>query len=119
MTDRATTLADLAAIACRPLKGPQHLLPADEAARLLDLLPGWALSDDARSIRYEYRFRQYFETMSFVNAVAWIAHREDHHPDLEVGYSRCLVVLSTHDVGGLSINDFIVAAKIAALGALR
>jgi 4a-hydroxytetrahydrobiopterin dehydratase len=119
MSDRPASLADLAALACRPLKGPQHLLPADETARLLGLLPGWLLSDDGRKILREYQFRQYFETMAFVNAIAWIAHREDHHPDLEVGYSRCLVALSTHDVGGLSINDFIVAAKIAALGALR
>jgi 4a-hydroxytetrahydrobiopterin dehydratase len=119
MTDRAATLADLAALACRPLKGPEHLVPADEIARLLGLLPGWLPSDDGRMIRREYHFRQYFETMAFVNAVAWVAHREDHHPDLEVGYSRCLVALSTHDVGGLSMNDFIVAAKITALGALR
>lgn len=50
--------------------------------------------------------------MAFVNAIAWIAHREDHHPDLEVGYSKCRVRYSTHDVGGLSLNDFISAAKV-------
>lgn len=115
----AATLDELAVLACRPLKGPEHQLPGAEAARLLGLLPGWSLSDDGRMIRREYRFRQYFETMAFVNAIAWIAHREDHHPDLEVGYSRCLVALSTHDVGGLSMNDFIVAAKIESLGTLR
>ena len=53
--------------------------------------------------------------MAFVNATAWISHREDHHPDLEVGYGHCLVRLNTHDVGGLSINDFVCAAKIEAL----
>jgi 4a-hydroxytetrahydrobiopterin dehydratase len=118
-TATAASLADLAALACRPLKGSEHLLPAGEVERLLGLLPDWSLSADGRMIRREYRFRQYFETMAFVNAVAWIAHREDHHPDLEVGYARCLVGLSTHDVGGLSINDFIVAAKIEGLGTLR
>lgn len=114
-----TSLADLAALACRPLKGGEHLLSPREVDRLLALLPNWSASDDSRTIRREYRFRQYFETMAFVNAVAWIAHCEDHHPDLEVGYARCLVALTTHDVGGLSMNDFIVAAKIEALGSLR
>lgn len=119
MTTIIKTLDELAALSCRPLKGSEHLLPRDEATRLVTLAPGWSLADDGRSIHREYRFRQYFETISFVNAVAWIAHREDHHPDLEVGYSRCLVALSTHDVGGLSLNDFIVAARIQALGLLR
>jgi len=64
------------------------------------------------SIAKEFRFKDYFHTMAFVNAVASIAHREDHHPDLEVGYSRCLVRYSTHDVGGLSLNDVISAAKV-------
>ncbi len=119
MTTITASLTDLAALTCRPLKGAEHLLPAREVERLMGLLPGWSVSEEGRGIRREYRFRQYFETMAFVNAVAWIAHREDHHPDLEVGYSRCLVGLSTHEVGGLSLNDFIVAAKIEALGTLR
>jgi 4a-hydroxytetrahydrobiopterin dehydratase len=119
MTAPLKSLDDLATLACRPLKGAEHLLSRDEAARLLTLLTGWSLGEDANSIQREYRFRQYFETMAFVNAIAWIAHREDHHPDLEVGYSRCHVALSTHDVGGLSLNDFIVAAKIQSLGLLR
>lgn len=119
MANTPASLEDLVALACRPRKGPDHRLPRDEVARLIALLPGWSVSEDGHAIRREYRFRQYFETMAFVNAVAWIAHREDHHPDLEVGYARCLVALSTHDVGGLSMNDFIVAAKIETLGALR
>jgi 4a-hydroxytetrahydrobiopterin dehydratase len=110
--------ADLAALACRPLRGAEHLLPRADTDRFLGLLPGWTLSDDGLVIAREFRFKQYFQTMAFVNAIAWIAHREDHHPDLEVGYSRCLVALSTHDVGGLSMNDFIVAAQIEALGIL-
>ena len=62
-----------------------------------------------------YKFKNYFETMAFVNAVAWIANTEDHHPDLAVGYSRCRVDYSTHAIGGLSENDFILAAKIDGL----
>ena len=53
--------------------------------------------------------------MAFVNAVAWVAHQQDHHPDLEVGYNRCKIVYTTHAVGGLSLNDFICAAHIDAL----
>ena len=76
-------------------------------------MPGWALRDGA--IEKEYRFGNFHETMAFVNALAWIAHREDHHPDLGVHYDRCVVRWSTHDVGGLSENDFICAARTAAL----
>jgi 4a-hydroxytetrahydrobiopterin dehydratase len=76
---------------------------------------GWQLTEDAREIRREFRFRNFYHTIAFVNAVAWIANREDHHPDLEVGYNRCLVRFSTHSIGGLSRNDFICAAKIDAI----
>jgi 4a-hydroxytetrahydrobiopterin dehydratase len=62
-----------------------------------------------------FQFKNYYETMAFVNAVAWVAHREDHHPDLEVGYNKCTVRYSTHSVGGLSENDFICAAKVDSL----
>jgi 4a-hydroxytetrahydrobiopterin dehydratase len=75
----------------------------------------WALIEDGKAINRIYEFRNFHETMAFVNALAWIAHREDHHPDLEVGYKRCRVRYSTHAIGGLSQNDFICAAKIDAL----
>ena len=61
------------------------------------------------------KFRNYYETMAFVNAPAWIAHGEDRHPDIGVGYNRCHVRSSTHSIGGLSDNDFICAARIDAL----
>ena len=85
---------------------------ADIAARLADI-PGWTLKDGA--IEKTWRFKNYHETMAFVNALAWVAHREDHHPDLQVGYNHCTVRYSTHSVGGLTINDFICAAKVEAL----
>jgi 4a-hydroxytetrahydrobiopterin dehydratase len=94
-------------------------LEGDDVARRLQTLDGWDLerSGDGGGgvIRKAYHFKNYYETMAFVNAVAWIAHRSDHHPDLEVGYNKCTVRFSTHSVGGLSDNDFIGAAKVDAL----
>lgn len=73
----------------------------------------WTLVDGA--IEKRYSFADYHRTMAFVNALAYIAHTEDHHPDLAVSYNRCTVRFSTHSVGGISINDFICAAKVDAL----
>jgi 4a-hydroxytetrahydrobiopterin dehydratase len=106
------TIAALLAQHCRPRKGKDAGLSHHEVATCLELLPEWHLSADSGEIRREFTFADYFHTMAFVNAVASIAHREDHHPDLEVSYNRCLVRYSTHDVGGLSLNDFICAAKV-------
>jgi 4a-hydroxytetrahydrobiopterin dehydratase len=108
--------AALAQRHCTPLEKGTPPLDREQAQGLLAELNGdWALAEDGKGIRRAYRFKNYYETMAFVNALAWIAHREDHHPDLEVGYNRCQVVFSTHSVGGLSFNDFICAAKIDAL----
>jgi 4a-hydroxytetrahydrobiopterin dehydratase len=88
----------------------------EQAGRLLEQVHAdWMLADDTHSISRTFRFKNYYQTLAFVNALAWIAHGEDHHPELEVGYNRCLVRYSTHAVGGLSENDFICAAKIDAL----
>lgn len=97
---------------CRP---DAQALDADGKQRLLALIPDWQLADDGNSIFREYRFRNYFETIAFVNALAWVAHQQDHHPDLQVHYNRCAVRYSTHSAGGLSENDFICAARIDAL----
>jgi 4a-hydroxytetrahydrobiopterin dehydratase len=91
-------------------------LTADTAAAQLALIPGWTLSGSAiAGIERSFSFADFHATMAFVNALAYIAHREDHHPDLQVSYNRCTVHYSTHSVGGLSINDFICAAHINAL----
>lgn len=95
---------------------PQHgaaLAPDEVARRMREVDGGWRAIDGA--IERELRFANYHETIAFVNAIAWIAHRQDHHPDLRVGYDRCVVRWSTHSVGGLSINDFICAARVDAL----
>lgn len=101
---------------CQACEGGTPALERAEAEQLLAQLGGdWSISDDSREIRRTFKFKNFYHTIAFVNAVAWIANREDHHPDLEVGYNRCLVRLSTHSIGGLSRNDFICAAKIDAL----
>ena len=85
----------------------------DEAQALLAQLPGWAIREGA--LRKQFTFAGYGETMAFANAVAWIATREDHHPDMLVCYKQCEVAFSTHTVKGISMNDFICAAKVEAL----
>jgi 4a-hydroxytetrahydrobiopterin dehydratase len=74
---------------------------------------GWRESEGA--IEKTFSFKDWLETMSFVNALAWICHVEDHHPDLRVSYNRCVVRFSTHSADGISRNDFICAAKADAL----
>lgn len=100
---------------CIPRRGPEHRLDPARAGALLAQLPGWELAEDGNALVRTFRFGDYHRTMAFVNALAWIAHSQDHHPDLGVHYDRCVVRFSTHDVGGLSENDFICAAKAAAL----
>ena len=105
-------MSPLAARHSQPLEG-HPAMTAGEIARHLADAPGWALVDGAIQKRYD--FADYHRTMAFVNAVAWVAHAEDHHPDLLVGYNRCTVRFNTHSVGGISVNDFICAAKVDAL----
>jgi len=105
-------MSELTSRRCSPCeRGSEPLVP-DQARELLKQVMGWNLSESGKEIRLTCEFDDYFKTMAFVNAVAWIAHREDHHPDMEVGYNRCTVRYSTHAVGGLSENDFICAAKV-------
>ena len=108
-------LIPLAQAHCMPRKGREHQL---EEARIRELLPevaGWALAEDGHALTRTFQFPDYYRTIAFVNALAWMANREDHHPDLGVHYDRCVVRYSTHDVGGLSENDFICAARTNAL----
>ena len=98
---------------CVPLKGEQNALSAQAIDSYLVELKGWKREGDG--IRKQFNFDDYHHTMAFVNAVAWVAHQQDHHPDMDVGYNRCGVFYSTHDVGGLSMNDMICAAKVDAL----
>lgn len=109
----ADTVCSLESRHCKPCEGGMPPMSREEAERMLATLPGWELQDHA--IARSFEFKNFYQTISFVNAVAWIANSEDHHPDLEVSYRNCRVRYSTHAVGGLSENDFICAARINAL----
>ncbi len=111
------TLAELRSRRCTPLKGAENGLSIAEVQELLRALPGWALSDDGKTVSKDFGFQNFHRTMAFVNAVAWVAHRQDHHPDMEVGYKHCLLRFSTHDVGGLSDLDLELAAAIDRIAA--
>jgi 4a-hydroxytetrahydrobiopterin dehydratase len=108
-------LIPLARAHCLPLKGSEHKLTQARVAELMLEVPGWELAEEGRAIVRTFKFDTYYQTMAFVNALAYIAHAEDHHPDLGVHYNRAVVRYSTHDVGGLSENDFICAAKTEGL----
>lgn len=101
---------DLTTKKCKPCEGGVAPLRPAEASALLRSLSGWGLEGNA--ITKTYAFKDYYQTMAFVNATAWISHREDHHPDITVGYNQCRVEYSTHAIKGLSENDFICAAKL-------
>jgi len=112
-TTMSNTLCELASRSCKPCEGGVPALAGQEVEHLLHDLKGWERQGDV--LVKTYQFRNYYETMAFVNATAWVSHRENHHPDLEVGYKQCRVRYSTHAIGGLSENDFICAAKLDAL----
>jgi 4a-hydroxytetrahydrobiopterin dehydratase len=106
-------MTELCTQRCKPCEGGIPALTREAAtAQLARLAAGWQLSADGRSLAREFRFVDFYRTMSFVNAIAHVANLEDHHPDLEVGYNYCRVRYSTHAIGGLSENDFICAAKV-------
>ncbi len=107
---------DLASRHCAPCEGGTQPLSADEVQRHLQQVgDDWQASSDHKSIKATFKFANYYQTQAFVNAVAWIAHVEDHHPDITFGYNKATVSYSTHAIGGLSDNDFICAAKVDAL----
>jgi 4a-hydroxytetrahydrobiopterin dehydratase len=107
---------DLAKKRCAPCEGGVAPYTPGQAQDMLKQLRGWII-EDGRLLKL-YAFTNYYQTMAFVNALAWVSHREDHHPDLVVAYNQCRVSYWTHAIDGLSENDFICAAKCDALFAL-
>jgi 4a-hydroxytetrahydrobiopterin dehydratase len=97
---------------CQAREGSAPMDDAEIRSHLAEV-SGWQLRDGA--IEKTFSFRNYHETIGFVNALAWIANTEDHHPALQLSYDRCVVRFDTHSVGGISVNDFICAAKADAL----
>lgn len=109
-------MQDLAQKRCTPCSGDAQPLTMEEATKMRSqLAPEWTLSADARSLSARYEFKNYYQTTAFVNAVIYVAHREDHHPDIAFGYRTGAITWWTHAVNGLTENDFICAAKVDAL----
>ncbi|HLF71861.1 MAG TPA: 4a-hydroxytetrahydrobiopterin dehydratase [Dehalococcoidia bacterium] len=106
------TLDELLSKNCRELpKGTPTLTPAEVRQRM-PLVPGWELSDDGKALRRQHRFADFVSAVGFIDRLAVLAEAEGHHPDLRLwGYRNLEVVFSTHSIGGLSENDFIMAAK--------
>ena len=104
---------DLAAKKCVPCEGGVQPLSTAEIAELSARVPQWRLAADGKSIRREWRVKDFMTAMGFFGRIAAFAEAEDHHPDLHLtGYRNVAIELSTHALGGLSENDFILAAKI-------
>jgi 4a-hydroxytetrahydrobiopterin dehydratase len=105
-------MSDLSKERCLPCEGGVEALSKDQAQTLLQQTPDWQLNSQGTEIKRDFKFKNFYETMAFVNGIAWIANQENHHPDMEVGYNYCNVRYNTHAIKGLSHNDFICAAKI-------
>lgn len=110
-------MSELRSIRCVGCEGGIPALTHDEINQLLPQIKGWKISTDGKFLSQAFKFKNFYKTMAFVNAIAWIANQENHHPDMEVGFNYCTVKYTTHAVDGLTKNDFICAAKVDALEA--
>jgi 4a-hydroxytetrahydrobiopterin dehydratase len=109
-------MTDLRTRACRACEGDVEILSRSQCDNLVSQLDAaWALAEDGSSLSREFKFLNFDQTMAFVNALAWVARKDNHHPDINAGYNYCNVTWTTHALGGLSENDFICAAKTDAL----
>ncbi len=101
---------------CKPCEGIGSILNTEQIKVLMpQLAKGWEVTHDAKQLKRSFKFHNFYETMAFVNAIAWFANQDNHHPDLEVGYNYCHITYMTHALQGLTPNDFISAAKVDAL----
>ena len=100
---------------CKSLKGKENAVDAAKAHEIIKELPGWRFGDGEEFIEKTYKFPDFAKALAFVNEIGAIAERENHHPDIELGWGKVVVKFSTHDVGGLSMNDFISAAKVESI----
>ncbi|KTD65710.1 4a-hydroxytetrahydrobiopterin dehydratase [Legionella spiritensis] len=108
--------SDLRQKHCASCEGIGQALSREQIDNLLPQLDRkWEVRDDHKEIKRSFSFANFYETMAFVNAIAWIANGENHHPDLEIGYNYCHIRFMTHALKGLTLNDFICAAKVDAL----
>lgn len=104
-------MSELSQQSCSPVNKDSSPLSEQQINDYLQQIPGWNQSGP-QHIQRTFTFKDYYQTIAFVNAVAWIVHQDDHHPDIQVSYNKCIVTFSTHSVNGLTVNDFICAAKI-------
>lgn len=112
-------MTELGTLQCGELSGELTALDSEAVkSHLQQLDPQWAHNKAEKTISHTFSFKNYYQTMAFVNVAAQVAHQQDHHPDMLVSYNRCTVTYSTHSVGGLSVKDFICAAKVNAALAL-
>ena len=107
-----SSVCDLTDRHCKPCEGGVDPMNRGQAETLVGQVEGWQLSKDGKSISRRFEFKGFYKTMAFVNAMAWIANSENHHPDFSAGYNYCEIKFTTHAIDGLSENDFICAAKI-------
>ena len=112
------TSDSLAQKRCKPCEGGVQPIPADAAATYLQATPEWRLCDEGRAIERKWTMKNFVQAMQFLQQVGEVAEAEQHHPDLHLtGYRKVRIELTTHAIGGLSENDFILAAKIDQLRA--
>ena len=107
-----THLTEKKCVAC---EGGIGALEAEQIGALMAQVEDWEISADGKVLQKTFRFKGFLKTMSFINALAWVANKEGHHPDFNAGFNYCTVNWSTHAVDGLTENDFICAAKTNAL----
>jgi 4a-hydroxytetrahydrobiopterin dehydratase len=97
---------------CKACEGDVEPMNQEQIKNLITQVPDWEVNEEGTVISRTFKFKNFFRTMSFVNAVAHVANQEGHHPDFQVGYSHCAILFTTHAINGLSHNDFICARKI-------
>lgn len=105
-------MQDLLQQSCKHYSKEDPQLSVTEIKELLNNISGWEVAKDRPLIYKDFRFKNYYQTIAFVNAVAWVVHQQDHHPEIVVNYNTCHIEFTTHSVNGLSLNDFICAARI-------
>lgn len=110
------TTCDLQSKRCLPCEAGVPPLTKETIATLLIKIKNWEINSEQTCISRRFAFKNFYKTMAFVNAIAWIANQENHHPDMEIGFNYCVVKYTTHAIKGLSENDFICAAKVNELG---
>jgi len=106
------TVCNLSDKSCKPCEGGVEPMSREQSENLIKQVDGWVLSEDAKTIARRFEFKGFYKTVAFINAMAWVANSENHHPDFSAGYNFCEVNFTTHAIDGLSENDFICAAKV-------